>query len=1258
MSETPDSLFLKAAVAKGLIDAELANSVYHDCQSQGRSAADLLIERGVLTAYNVDLIAKEVIKASGPRIIGGFQLGVKLGQGGMGAVYRATQLSIGREVALKLMAPEVARNTTFAERFLREAIAMGAINHPNVITCFDAGQDGKMLYMALELMTGGDADQLARSHKGILPVVRACEIVRDGAAGLCAIHRAGLIHRDIKPANIFLGEDGTAKLADLGLARPEASSDQMTRTGTAMGTPAYMSPEQAEGVADLDIRSDIYALGATLYALVTGQPPFSGQSAYAVVARVINDPLPDPRTINPNIPEPVAQVIRAAMHKDRRKRQQTPSDLLHQLNRCLDELLAAGLTATSVGVLPPSLVGVASHPTPHTHAGPGVNRHHRSPATAKTATAATRNWLIGGVVCAAVAVAVVTVVLTDGLAPSSHAPSPGEVAEPTARTPTGGQGSLPANPPAHPAKTTVDKPETKPGVAASRRLLPGDPWAEFSSWCTATSALSPDRQVATVIAALQELNPGFDGRNQAEMDPSSGSVTALAVSAKGLSDLRPVHGLHGLQSLTLRGGSAFDRAPLAHLEGLRGLSLTRVQIAGTSVEDLSPLAGMPLVDVDISGSTVRDLSPLVMASLRSIAFSTENVRGGIAGLRALTAVESIGITWDERLPAANFWRRYDAGEMPGVAPTSAPPVAGSAPEPTPVTAPATAVLGLTVVTKPPLVLAIEPLVIPESATAKVREVAKVFNEAATKLIAGITQRRKEAVKPALKTVSEEYDRAAQGIRKDPSLLTLVQTLSQVKAALERGAGPRDPLFADPLIPRASSLALAEWRSAIEPLEAEASTRAEERRVKTVKALDPLVGDSKSGASELVTQLKAMEAKSPEIAAESALPPVAGVIWSIDCMTALPHDTVLRDLMGIHPPARVVGEITETPFGKALRADGRSSQVTVTLKRPLAARTFMAWVYVTSQTLSGGVIGVQSPDGSRFETLMYLGGQPGWGVNSNNGKRTLTTGKGGWNEGLRRHLTLVVDGANRTVLLDGKPIGSDQGGEPEFPAGSELIIGKRNSGRDERHFAGLIDGVLVFERALSLEEIHQVMRWQTAAADQIRSNVRDREWLNVPLANSDFAKVSSTGRPIEWVTRGDGIGMAQDEGNRFLRLDMNKAGQDARAAKQQVRLDPTWRALRAQVRVRVPKLLEPVNDGSPLAGMVISFEDPSGALPTVRRVLNVDENAKIGEWIELTERSGWPIPPGYSVMTVDCELRGNLGSIDLDDVKISALIGKP
>jgi len=264
-----------------------------------------------------------------PPQLPGYALERHIGRGGMGDVWLARHQTLDRQVALKVVRGEYASDPAYVDRFLREARAAAKINHPRVVTVHDAGQVNGVLYLAMEYVSGGDLhDHLAGQP---MPEAGALRLLSAVAEGLQAIHDAGLVHRDLKPENIFLDAEGLPKIGDLGLARSRAGDDRMTVTGQAVGTPAYMSPEQANGAADIDARSDIYSLAATGFAVLTGRPPFVGATPWATVAQVINDPAPDPRQCNAAISPGVAQALRAALAKDPAQRPATAQAFAHLL---------------------------------------------------------------------------------------------------------------------------------------------------------------------------------------------------------------------------------------------------------------------------------------------------------------------------------------------------------------------------------------------------------------------------------------------------------------------------------------------------------------------------------------------------------------------------------------------------------------------------------------------------------------------------------------------------------------------------------------------------------------------------------------------------------------------------------------------------------------------------------------------------------------------------------------------------------------
>jgi serine/threonine protein kinase len=386
-----DSLFLQAALHKELLSPEEGQEAVAEARRSGEDVGQVLVRQGLITERTRATLIRDVERVSEripgfsvppttadatvdlpgpppshpstvlepgtvahpppgtappeepiPSQVGIYEVQEKLGQGGMGAVYKARDANLHRIVALKVLAPGFATDREAAERFLREARAAARVNHPNVITVHGVGEEQGRLYMALEFLPGGDADQLLTQHGGKLPERLALRVLRDCARGLVAIEGAGLLHRDLKPANIFISADGTAKLADLGLARSQVGDDRMTQTGAIVGTPAFMAPEQARGEVDLDIRTDIYALGASLYSLLTGQPPFSGTSAFVVVSNLLNQPAPDPSLVRPDLTQPTVRLILRAMAKDRDERYPNANAFLAAVEGALEGRITAG----------------------------------------------------------------------------------------------------------------------------------------------------------------------------------------------------------------------------------------------------------------------------------------------------------------------------------------------------------------------------------------------------------------------------------------------------------------------------------------------------------------------------------------------------------------------------------------------------------------------------------------------------------------------------------------------------------------------------------------------------------------------------------------------------------------------------------------------------------------------------------------------------------------------------------------------------
>jgi serine/threonine protein kinase/beta-lactam-binding protein with PASTA domain len=301
----------------------------------------------------------------------------RLGVGGMATVYLAEDSSLGRKVALKVMAERYAEDGEFVERFRREAQAAARLNHPNIIAVYDRGEADGRPYIAMEYLQGRTLKQVIQAE-GPLPPERAIAIAMQVLAGLRYAHEHGVVHRDVKPHNVLVGDDGRIKVTDFGIAH--AGDPQMTEVGSIVGTAQYLSPEQARG-RSVGPQTDIYSLGVVLYEMLAGRVPFEGDSSVAIAMQHVSDHPPPLRSLAPEVPESLALVVAHAMLKDSTQRYGSAEEFAADLDRVRRGLVPAAATAAHTAIIahdPAELVPVveATRIAPRVETTPLLSAEH------------------------------------------------------------------------------------------------------------------------------------------------------------------------------------------------------------------------------------------------------------------------------------------------------------------------------------------------------------------------------------------------------------------------------------------------------------------------------------------------------------------------------------------------------------------------------------------------------------------------------------------------------------------------------------------------------------------------------------------------------------------------------------------------------------------------------------------------------------------------------------------------------------------
>ena len=317
-----------------------------------------------------------------PRLLGGrYELDGVVGRGGMAEVYRARDIRLDRIVAVKTLREDLARDATFQARFRREAQSAASLNHPSIVAVYDTGEDDEgpahVPYIVMEYVDGRTLRELLRDDRRLLPE-RALEITDGVLRALDYSHRNGIVHRDIKPGNVMLTRSAEVKVMDFGIARAVSDAQAtMTQTAQVIGTAQYLSPEQARGER-VDARSDLYSTGCLLYELLTGRPPFTGDSPVAIAYQHVREnPIP-PSRIDPEIPSWADSIVLKAMAKDPAERYQSAAEMRTDIQRALSGVPVAAPPPTEMyspgtqRMGPATMMAGPGRPAPSPSTGPRV----------------------------------------------------------------------------------------------------------------------------------------------------------------------------------------------------------------------------------------------------------------------------------------------------------------------------------------------------------------------------------------------------------------------------------------------------------------------------------------------------------------------------------------------------------------------------------------------------------------------------------------------------------------------------------------------------------------------------------------------------------------------------------------------------------------------------------------------------------------------------------------------------------------------
>jgi serine/threonine protein kinase/Leucine-rich repeat (LRR) protein len=602
--------------------------------AEPKSLAKELLQRGWLTPYQINHL---FLGQAAELVLGQYLLLERLGEGGMGQVFKARHQKLARIVAIKLIRKERLSNPTAVRRFQHEVRAAAQLNHPHVVLAYDADEVKGTHFLVMEYVEGGtDLAKIVKQH-GPLPLGQACDFIRQAALGLQHAFEHGLVHRDIKPHNLIVASGqlsvasvaspsslatrhsslGTVKILDLGLARLDSDADNehsttLTQEGAVMGTPDYLAPEQAQESHTVDIRADLYSLGCTFYFLLAGRPPFAGGSMAQKITKHLHNEPPALEKFRPEVPAEVADVVRKLMAKRPEDRFQTPAELaalLASWSKVPVANLAQTVTIDEERGMKDKGLSHSSSLVPHSSSSDTATGWSSfiNPGAAEQTLESVKRLRqeeherrrklqkVIGIVAGFAALILLAYIL------------------------------IPSKKPEEKADGGFDIKGNKEASREHKR--PEKNVTE--AWLQSVSEQAAEKRVEAVAAKLKELNPGFDGKMTHKIE--DGIVTELAFTTEAVSDISPVRALTGLKQLSGKGGE-LQRGKLSDLSPLKGMDLKQLYVSGnrgitdlsplkgmdlivfngelTQIADVSPLKGMPLTMLDLGGTPVADLSPL------------------------------------------------------------------------------------------------------------------------------------------------------------------------------------------------------------------------------------------------------------------------------------------------------------------------------------------------------------------------------------------------------------------------------------------------------------------------------------------------------------------------------------------------------------------------------------------------------------------------------------------------------------------------